>query len=222
MERFLIGIGRIVAIAEFLYVAFSYARPLWGEYRNGVLLRDLGHLDRTIAYAALSLYCGVTALMLALPKPPARRLAPMSRRLLVCCFIVLPLLAWAPSWTGWSVSAPRQLSEAGYWLMTAGALGALAGTLAMGRSFGLVPARRELVRRGVHAVVRHPIYSCHALIMTGFLLIFYSPWILGVTSVSMAGLIVTALWEERLLSEADGQYAQYCRTVRWRFIPWVL
>lgn len=208
MGRTLTAAGRLVAIAEFLYVGVSWLRPL----RSGHVKADYA-----VTAVIMAVYCAATAAMLAFPKPSPRRFGTRGECVVVCGCMILPMAFMIPHWLGWTTQA---LTSAGYWLIAAGAAGALAATLPMGRSFGLLPARREIVRRGAHALVRHPIYTCHAVILIGYLLVAFSPWMAAVAAASLVGLAFTAAFEERVL-RGDGEYEAYCREVRWAFVPYI-
>lgn len=88
----------------------------------------------------------------------------------------------------------------------------------LGRNFGLVAARRELVVSGPYRYVRHPMYFGYLLTHLAVLgmnptwsnLAFYAAgWLCQVPRL---------LAEERVLGD-DAAYAAYMREVRWRLIP---
>src|SRR4029077_7401481 len=88
------------------------------------------------------------------------------------------------------------------------------GKMAIGRSFGLVPANRGVVVRGPYNLVRHPIYTGYLITHLAFLMANPSPWNLSVILLVDSSLIARALMEERVLS-ADVEYQTYCRRVGW-------
>jgi len=94
------------------------------------------------------------------------------------------------------------------------------GKIALGRSFGLVPANRGVVVRGPYTFVRHPIYTGYLITHVAFLLASPTPWNLAVLFFSDIALIVRAMMEERVLS-ADVEYQGYCRRVGWHLVPGV-
>jgi protein-S-isoprenylcysteine O-methyltransferase Ste14 len=96
----------------------------------------------------------------------------------------------------------------------------IVGKMALGRSFGVVPANRGVVVRGPYGVVRHPIYTGYLITHAGFLLANPMPWNVGLIVIADAALVVRALMEERIL-KADAEYQGYCQRVGWHLVPGV-
>jgi protein-S-isoprenylcysteine O-methyltransferase Ste14 len=96
----------------------------------------------------------------------------------------------------------------------------IVGKMALGRSFGVVPANRGVVVRGPYSFVRHPIYTGYLITHLGFLAANPTTWNMAVVLVGDAALIVRALMEERVLSN-DVEYQGYCRRVGWHLMPGV-
>lgn len=98
-----------------------------------------------------------------------------------------------------------------------GIVGWAVSLAALGRSLGIAPADRGLVRHGPYRFIRHPIYAFEA--------IFFIGWLVNVHTASAA--LVVAVWaalqvarimrEERIL----GGYEDYRHAVRWRVLPFV-
>jgi protein-S-isoprenylcysteine O-methyltransferase Ste14 len=96
----------------------------------------------------------------------------------------------------------------------------IAGKMALGRSFGLMPANRGIVCRGVYRLMRHPIYAGYLVTHAAFLIAHPTGWNLLVLVTSDTALLVRAIYEERTLAR-DPEYASYMTTVRWRVLPGV-
>lgn len=94
------------------------------------------------------------------------------------------------------------------------------GKIALGRSFGVVPANRGVVVRGPYSLVRHPIYTGYLITHVAFLTAHPAPWNVSVIVLADIALILRALMEERVL-RADTTYQQYCRRVGWHLVPGV-
>jgi len=94
------------------------------------------------------------------------------------------------------------------------------GKMALGRSFGLVPANRGVVVRGPYMFVRHPIYTGYLITHVAFLVANPVPWNAAIIVFADTLLVVRALMEERVLSN-DAAYQGYCRRVGWHLVPGV-
>jgi protein-S-isoprenylcysteine O-methyltransferase Ste14 len=94
------------------------------------------------------------------------------------------------------------------------------GKMALGRSFGLVPANRGVVVRGPYTFVRHPIYTGYLITHVAFFVAYPNPWNAAVILIADTALILRALMEERVLSK-DVEYQGYCRRVNWHLVPGV-
>lgn len=94
----------------------------------------------------------------------------------------------------------------------------VAGKISLGWSFGLLPANRGVMERGLYRLVRHPIYLGYLLTHIPFLAAHPSGWNLTMLLIGDGALMIRALYEEETLGK-DPQYIQYCRSVRWRLVP---
>lgn len=92
------------------------------------------------------------------------------------------------------------------------------GKLSLGCSFGLLPANRGVMQRGLYRVVRHPIYLGYLLTHIPFLAAHPSGWNAAVLIAGDAALVLRAFYEEQTLG-LDPQYVRYCETVKWRLVP---
>jgi protein-S-isoprenylcysteine O-methyltransferase Ste14 len=82
-----------------------------------------------------------------------------------------------------------------------------------------VAAGQTVVTTGPYALVRHPMYA-GALIMLAATPVALGSWWALVPVVAMLGLLIARLLdEEKLLAAQLPQYADYCRTVRYRLVP---
>lgn len=213
MGRLYDSLGRALALAVFLWVASTYLRPLRDTARD---------MNFHIMYGAIGAYCLVIALMVIIPRFSLERSAPMGHRLLACACMALPLSFALPLHLGLPGARIEVVTQAGYWVAASGAVAAIACVLSMGRSYGLVPSRRRIVTHGPYRLVRHPIFTSYAVMLLGYLMVSFSFWALGLALATIAGLYVRTALEERVLRDDDGQYQEYSRKVRFRFIPWLI
>jgi protein-S-isoprenylcysteine O-methyltransferase Ste14 len=96
----------------------------------------------------------------------------------------------------------------------------ISGKIALGRSFGIVPANRGVVASGPYLFVRHPIYTGYLITHVAFLAAHPRLWNVFVLLVADGALVVRALYEERVL-ERDERYRAYCNRVGWHLVPGV-
>lgn len=103
-------------------------------------------------------------------------------------------------------------------MFVAGTLWAATSLLALGRSFAILPALRDVVIRGPYQWMRHPAYL-------GELAIGLSCWLAGRSlpaGMAFLALIPATVWriiaEERTLRKSE-VYGNYANQVPWRLIP---
>ena len=88
----------------------------------------------------------------------------------------------------------------------------------LGRSFGLLPARRKLVTGGPYRVVRHPIYFGYLLAHLGFLPANFS-WRNAAVLAALYVVQVLRLRREEAVLSQDPAYRAYMAGTRWRLVP---
>ncbi|UJR83594.1 methyltransferase family protein [Sandaracinus amylolyticus] len=116
--------------------------------------------------------------------------------------------------------APSEWPVASIVLFVASTLGALASLLTLGRSFSILPARREVVGRGPYRVVRHPAYACE-LVMVIAAGASRAWWIgLGLGVLVLLTLVPRIRAEEALLAH-DEAWSAYAARTRHRLVPGV-
>lgn len=91
----------------------------------------------------------------------------------------------------------------------------------LGKSFGMLPARRTVVIRGAYRLVRHPMYLGYFIHFMGFLLANFGVQNLVIYAGLYMILILRIFLEEGSLKKVDQTYQLYCDTVKYRVIPFV-
>lgn len=133
--------------------------------------------------------------------------------------LTLAALALAPMFRGrWNNTTT---AFAGVTLLVVGAWFGIAGVRALGRNLTPFPKPREsskLVRHGVYALVRHPLYSSLMSASAGWALLWGSGMALAMSVALALVLRAKALSEERWLRERYPEYRDYERHVK-RFVP---
>ncbi len=119
-------------------------------------------------------------------------------------------LRFAPPLPQWSLFAQG--------VFAAGTMWTVAAFLSLHRSFGVLPALRQVVTRGPYRVVRHPAYAGELLMAAacfsaGPTFTAASAWLL-----LLPGVVWRIRAEERVLS-GDAAYAGYRGQVPWRLVP---
>jgi len=138
------------------------------------------------------------------------------------------LLTWAIGIAGTFVPflyepAPRAddaIAVAGAVTMLTGVCLQLLGTLSLNRSFGIVPALREVKTTGLYRMVRHPIYSSYLFVWTGYVTFNPGAWNLVVYGLAVA-LTVERVRREEALLLTTAPYRDYVRRVPYRLLPYL-
>jgi protein-S-isoprenylcysteine O-methyltransferase Ste14 len=130
-------------------------------------------------------------------------------------------LAWIGTFLPFFLRPQGTLSPLPLALQIVGVIGIVLSLTALGRSFGVSPARRGVVTRGLYAWVRHPLYAAELLYFLGVAIAAPIP-----TNLVVWGALALVQWrrahhEERCL-EAEASYRAYLGAVRYRFLPGLL
>lgn len=101
-----------------------------------------------------------------------------------------------------------------------GAMGAVVGMLFLGKNFSVFPALRSVVGNGPYRLIRHPIYLFELVMLLGCCLTIgaWQHWALFV--IAVITIAIRIVWEEKVLATSK-EYQRYCRSVKYRLLPWV-
>lgn len=97
----------------------------------------------------------------------------------------------------------------------------IAARLSLARSFGYLPAQREIRVSGIYAFIRHPIYV--AILLNGIALLLHHASAMMVVAVVTNSFffLLKALIEENYLGSHSPEYRAYMQRVHWRYVPYV-
>ncbi len=116
------------------------------------------------------------------------------------------------------VSSPDVWPLATLGLVFAGSALACWALGSLGASFGVLPARRDLVTSGPYRFVRHPAYLGELLVLTGLALPL--GWVRGgLLVVAGLGTFALRIRAEETVLQGDPGYASYATRVRGRLLP---
>ena len=134
-------------------------------------------------------------------------------------YMVLTCIAsfLVPLFIGVEDNAALIPERAGEVMAMIGLLWQIYAKISLGRSFGLLAAKRVVKVKGAYRFVRHPIYLGYFIAHIAFLLTNFSALNLVVIVGLYCMQVLRALREERILS-TDEAYRAYCLKTRYRFI----
>lgn len=95
-----------------------------------------------------------------------------------------------------------------------GNLAAFVALWKLGRSFSIIPEARRLVTTGPYAWARHPLYAAEIVTVLGLSLQYQQPWAALMGAAVIALQVTRTVFEERVLTEAFPEYADYRRRVK--------
>jgi protein-S-isoprenylcysteine O-methyltransferase Ste14 len=90
----------------------------------------------------------------------------------------------------------------------------------LGRSFGILIARRRIKTKCLYGIVRHPMYFTDILFKIGMFLKMPSWGNTAVLVLGVACYVYRAIQEERFLAQSQ-DYREYMKKVRYRLLPGV-
>ncbi len=135
----------------------------------------------------------------------------------------LPLVFVGAIWA-WQSPSPRPFSPSlplgvlGWAFVAAGALVFVAGHVHIGTPAGRPTMRDTVVRHGLYAYVRHPIYAGSIALIFGLAVLHPTGTFISAAAVGMVWLLVQARIEERDLIQRLPEYRDYMQQVP-RFVP---
>lgn len=131
------------------------------------------------------------------------------------------VLAWSGTFLPFLLRPDGSYPPLALALQILGVIGIVLSLSALGRCFGLSPARRGVVTHGLYGWVRHPLYAAELLYFLGVAIAAPLPSNLLIWAALLLIQLRRAQNEERCLA-ADARYRDYLGAVRYRFVPGLL
>lgn len=95
------------------------------------------------------------------------------------------------------------------------------GYLSLGNSISIIPAHRELKRKGAYRFVRHPLYAGYIVSLLCVLLNNLSLYNAAIIALTYFGTIMRIRREERFLLISNPQYAEFMQQTKYRLFPYI-
>lgn len=225
MARWLNGLERYVLSGLFLLFAWQRGQDLMVgamEREAGVMAAEAssGFEAVVVGHLLLLLFNLFVGLLLLLGRRPVRP-PRTARELFVPLLATFLLIAFNLVGGGRGTGGGDLVPDT--WRPLLGSLAALStvvgyaialwGALALGRSFGVYVAVREVVLRGAYRWVRHPIYTGYLFVVLGLVLADPRAITLGVAVAFVVVMVYRARLEERALAAESEAYRRYQREV---------
>lgn len=107
-------------------------------------------------------------------------------------------------------------------LFCGGAFFAMSALVSLGKCFGLLPAARGISMRGPFRWIRHPAYAGELIMLAACAFAAEKQALAILVALGAAVFLSLRIRiEEKLLSQAFGEYAEYQRRVKYRLLPFI-
>jgi protein-S-isoprenylcysteine O-methyltransferase Ste14 len=201
----------------FGYVEAVRMRPSLGAAARALLAHpDSFYLNmRFISLFASIAFNLLAVYLIVMRNNPVRR----SRGWLpnACGFVGTFLSVGIPYLGPVTLSLPWQTLSAV--LQVVGSVGSFVVLAKLGRSFSILPEARILVTGGPYSFARHPLYAVEIITILGMAIQFRQPQASMLAAGVILMLVVRSHFEEKVLTEAYPEYAEYrTRVKRFGFI----
>ena len=115
---------------------------------------------------------------------------------------------------------PERWSSPSVAMFVVGSVITVAALLTLGRSFSVLPARREVVAKGLYRFVRHPAYAGECLLVAAMVAATME-WYSFLALAAFIPVMILRLKAEEQVMAGSPDYLVYRDSVRWRLLPGV-
>jgi protein-S-isoprenylcysteine O-methyltransferase Ste14 len=116
--------------------------------------------------------------------------------------------------------APSTDSGVGKIIQIVGCFLQVAAIVSLNRSFGIVPAIRDIKVNGMYRLVRHPLYLAYSITLSGFVISNITPLNIIILLLAISFQVVRISREEEILSQDEG-YIRYVKGTKWKMVPFI-
>ncbi|MER9840747.1 isoprenylcysteine carboxylmethyltransferase family protein [Mesorhizobium australicum] len=198
-------IGRIAIVFAMTVLATSGAIPLFLYFRQDTSASSLAVVTQLASTVFLLLQLVMTVARLP-PKGTAQGIEPRVTSVAGTFMILLAL----------SLTPALQNEAAQVTALCLVLIGTASSTLCLywlGRSFSLMATARRLVTTGPYSIVRHPLYICEAVFVTGMILSHFSLLMVALGALQFLLQYRRARNEEGILRQTFPEYEAYAQRV---------
>ena len=198
-------LGQIVIVIVMTVLLIFSGAPLLGYLYQDVSVNTLAIITQVAATIFLALQLVMTVGRIP-PKGTASGIEPRITSV-AGAFLILAAMFLTPAVDSESI----QMTSLSFIFI--GTLGSILCLYWLGRSFSIMATARRLVTTGPYSIVRHPLYVCEAVFVTGLIISHFSTMMAALGLLQFLLQFRRAKYEEAILRQTFPEYEEYARRV---------